>query len=232
MTSTKQATQPLPRHLPWDLGSVLSVVISVYILAPMAFNSLLILAFPLLENFYRLVGLEILVILVWLFVFYRLKKVCSVKDVLGLRLTRPWPYYAIESLLAVMGAFTLIYAMSAFKVVSGLESIDPYPELFGTQPKVVLFAALFVAPVLEELVFRGFVQSALAQRSSVVGTLVLTSVIFLLFHGTYLGSVLAVSYVFLLGLLLSYFRYRTGSVIPGIMAHLANNTTAIQNILG
>jgi len=91
--------------------------------------------------------------------------------------------------------------------------------------------ALFVvgvgAPIAEELLFRGFLFSALANsRLGLVGSAVLTSLIFAIVHPYSLAGRVE---VFAIGLLLSWLLVRTGSLRVTMFAHSLNNT--IQALL-
>jgi len=92
-------------------------------------------------------------------------------------------------------------------------------------------AVVLVYPVLEELVFRGFVQAWLHEREpgrrAVAGlsvangaASVLFTAVHLLTRGVNAGSFL----VFLPSLIFGWFRDRSGSVGPGMVLHVWYNT--------
>jgi sodium transport system permease protein len=93
-----------------------------------------------------------------------------------------------------------------------------------------LGAALLIGvlpAVCEELFFRGFLlsgfSSAFRGRGAEVRAVVLTAALFAVFHITpekWLPT-------FLMGLLLGFLASRTGSIWPGVLAHAANNTSAV-----
>ncbi len=90
----------------------------------------------------------------------------------------------------------------------------------GATPVVLLVLALAVVPAIcEELLFRGVVYrlmcGTLAPRTAVVAQ----AIVFGLFH----GSIYRLLPTALLGLILGELRRRTGSVLPGIVAHLMTN---------
>lgn len=87
----------------------------------------------------------------------------------------------------------------------------------------VTFAFVVVAPVTEELLFRGLLLSALRARLGTAGALFFTSVLFGLFHLV----PLAVIYASIAGLLLGWVFLRTGSIAPGIAMHAANNAVGV-----
>ncbi len=82
------------------------------------------------------------------------------------------------------------------------------------------FAASIVAPVAEEIIFRGFAYSALKKTMGVFWSIVLTSLIFSVLHAHVVGIVP----IFALGVLLAYLYERTGSLIAPITVHMIHNT--------
>ncbi len=80
----------------------------------------------------------------------------------------------------------------------------------------------FVAPLTEELFFRGFVFGVLRERVGVVGGALATGVVFGLVHVA--GSPIeTVGVLVILGVLLCALYQRTGSILPCIALHALNN---------
>jgi len=86
----------------------------------------------------------------------------------------------------------------------------------------LLAGAVLVAPICEEIFFRGFLFGGLLHRMTFWPAALLSAFLFGLAHGD-VGS-FAVLFVF--GIVLAYVRWRTGSIWPGIVIHAANNATA------
>ena len=98
---------------------------------------------------------------------------------------------------------------------------------------LLLSAALtcVVAPISEELLFRGFIFSALRNWRGTLPAAVITG---LLFGGVHAGSAPVLDLVPLAGLgfgLCLLYRY-TGSLYPGIVAHALNNSIAFASLEG
>lgn len=91
---------------------------------------------------------------------------------------------------------------------------------------VLLLGVFALAPaVIEELCFRGFLFSALRNVLTPWRTIVVTAVLFGLFH-VLTGSALLVERFIpstLMGLVIGWVAYRTGSVIPGMVIHFVHN---------
>lgn len=82
-----------------------------------------------------------------------------------------------------------------------------------------LLVAVFVAPFCEEVFFRGFVFGGLRQGMHVGWAIVLSSLIFAVAH----ADVGSFAVLFLIGLALAFIRWRTASLWPGMLLHIANN---------
>jgi len=95
-----------------------------------------------------------------------------------------------------------------------------------------LLIAVFVAPLCEEVFFRGFVFAGLLRGMPVGWAVVLSSLIFAVAHFD-VGSFVV---LFIIGLALAFLRWRTQSLWPGVILHMLNNGVAalgiIQHMLG
>jgi CAAX protease family protein len=106
----------------------------------------------------------------------------------------------------------------------------PMEEFLSTPLAAVLtgiFAVSF-GPFMEELFFRGFLYPVLARRLGLISGILLTSIAFGLIHAAQLafawGLVLV---VFLVGVVLTIVRARTGSVGSSFVVHVAYNSTLV-----
>lgn len=103
--------------------------------------------------------------------------------------------------------------------------IEEYFKNAASGYALALFG-VFVAPVVEELFFRGFLYPALERWIGVVAGLVLTSAAFSLLHGGQLGEAWAPMLVlFLLSAVLTAVRIRTRSVATCVLVHMGYNAT-------
>lgn len=94
---------------------------------------------------------------------------------------------------------------------------------------VPLASVALVGPVLEEVVFRGFVQGGLQGLHGARIGLVATAVLFGLVHvpdGSYLFIPIA-----MLGLLLGWLRVRTGGLLAPIVVHVLHNAITVTIVL-
>jgi membrane protease YdiL (CAAX protease family) len=80
-----------------------------------------------------------------------------------------------------------------------------------------------IGPMAEEIFFRGFVLPGLVKKFGIIWALVISSVVFGLFHidpGTIVPT-------FTLGLALGWVYIKTGSIWPAMFAHGLHNTVAV-----
>lgn len=95
-----------------------------------------------------------------------------------------------------------------------------------TQFFAVLLAAGAFAPIVEETFFRGYILTGLTARWGTGVAFVVSSLLFALAH-TNLQAFLLLLYA---GLVLAYARWRSGSLVPGMVAHSLNNTIALLTL--
>ncbi len=90
-------------------------------------------------------------------------------------------------------------------------------------PWPLVFTAVVIAPVSEEIFFRGFVFGGLRPRYGWLRAAVISSALFAMAHGqlTFFPA------AFLLGFLFAYLYQRSGSVWPGLILHMVVNGLAL-----
>lgn len=128
--------------------------------------------------------------------------------------------YAIYQLLAVA-----MHALLELPVEDFMQQMADQPHL-PTALTIVL-----LAPVLEELVFRGYLFKAWRHSwLGASGTILLTSVLFVLLHtGQYSWIVMGQLFVF--AVILGLAREKTGSVLTSWLLHMLNNLIAVVMVM-
>ena len=92
---------------------------------------------------------------------------------------------------------------------------------------LILTAICIVLPVMEELVFRGWLYSKiLFTKFTNKGALLVTSVIFTVSHSQYENS-FTIMMLFLLSLLLGLVRYKTNNISYSILSHMLFNNLSM-----
>jgi hypothetical protein len=124
--------------------------------------------------------------------------------------------------------------VAAALLVDYLSALAPIPKslpiykLFGSTASAYALAGygILVAPVIEELFFRGFLFPVLARRSGVPLAVVLTSLAFMLIHTSQLAGAWApLLILFFVGVAFTSARAWSGSVAVPYLMHLGYNLT-------
>ena len=93
---------------------------------------------------------------------------------------------------------------------------------------MTLVASVVLAPVFEEIIFRGVLYGSLRARFGVWPAVVMSAAIFALAHGY---GAAGFASVFLSGALWAWSYERTRSLLPGMIAHMANNAAVGLTLL-
>jgi membrane protease YdiL (CAAX protease family) len=101
-----------------------------------------------------------------------------------------------------------------------LSTSDPNLLILG-----IVNLCLF-APILEEILFRGFISKSLLPYGSAFA-IVSSAILFGIMHGNLVQAIPTI----LLGLVLGYIRVQANSVIPTILIHSVNNILAVISML-
>ncbi|MCC6699146.1 MAG: CPBP family intramembrane metalloprotease [Candidatus Hydrogenedentes bacterium] len=153
----------------------------------------------------------------------RLRKRGSYREYL--RLIRP----SSKTLLAwSFSGITFMLLLDALRVALGQplipEEVLEWYKTAGSLPLMWL-AFVFVAPIFEEVWFRGFMLRGLAaSRIGTRGAILLSAIFWALLHLHY--DLFGVATIFVFGLILGAAQVRTGSLYVPIAMHALNNTLA------
>ncbi len=152
-------------------------------------------------------------------------------DQLGLR--RVSLRRAVGPALVVAVAYFALAAVYALLVSAPKERV---PGIGATSPtaSVLAFGLLVgvIAPVAEELFFRGFAFTALRGRLGTAGAAVASGVLFGVMHLGGRTDAVFVPALALFGVGLALLYARTGSLLPGIALHSLNNAFALSVLVG
>lgn len=83
----------------------------------------------------------------------------------------------------------------------------------------MMFTSIVIAPIMEEILFRGILQEALMRKYGVFVGILIASAVFGIVHIIPQQVVNA----FMIGIVLGYIYYRTGALLPVILIHCINN---------
>jgi uncharacterized protein len=133
-------------------------------------------------------------------------------------------------LVASFGATILLGELASWIPMSQEFSEAVAKTLFDSNPFAVFALAVVIAPIAEEIFFRGLVLHGYLARYSVTKAVWVSSILFGLFHLNPWQAVVAIP----LGIWFAWLVLRTGSVLPGIVGHAAVNfsTTFLLRPIG
>lgn len=139
-----------------------------------------------------------------------------------------WPRDWFTCLGYLLGGMVLAFGLQILAHFLPMPKELPMDRFFQTtlEAWALSFFGVTLAPLLEELFFRGFLYPVLVRRMGTVLAVILTAAGFGLIHAPQLGHAWApVLMVFLVGLALTITRAVTKSVAPGLLIHIAYNGT-------
>ncbi len=113
-------------------------------------------------------------------------------------------------------AFALGYRFGVQQVLTRL-------DVAGIGFLLTLFVGAVIAPIAEEIFFRGFMYAGLRARLGVAGAVIITSLFFAVLH-------LSIEFfipILALGIFLALLYEMTGSLYPGMILHVSNNLIAL-----
>jgi membrane protease YdiL (CAAX protease family) len=119
--------------------------------------------------------------------------------------------------------FTSLYAMQAFSAVFSVSFDDFISHGYLSLIIALLSIAVFV-PVMEELMFRGFVLDLASEAYGKWAAIFISAILFALIHPLYILTVLN---AFWAGLVYGYLRICTNSLWPSILLHSLWNSHII-----
>jgi hypothetical protein len=143
-----------------------------------------------------------------------------------------WPKGSLAFLCCTVGVAMALLVDFASALAPIPRSLPIY-ELFKTTTSAYALAGygILVAPVIEELFFRGFLFPVLARRSGVPAAVLLTSLAFMLIHASQLaGAWVPLLILFLVGMAFTLARAWSGSVAVPYLMHLAYNATLFAGL--
>ena len=116
-----------------------------------------------------------------------------------------------------------------FAVSSLMSLLDWIPNIMEQSFNILqsgwggILAIAIVGPVLEELLFRGAITHALLQQYNPTKAILISALLFGVFH----INPAQILPAFLIGILLAWTYYKTGSLIPCILMHVLNNSLSV-----
>lgn len=129
-------------------------------------------------------------------------------------------------ILTYLFEFTLLDQTAVINVKESMK----YPTLFVAS----MFAVTFIVPILEEILFRGYLQTALTKHVGKALAIIFSSALFASFHyapGQEINNLNIIGTLFILSLFLGFLRERQGNLIPSIALHATFNGISILMLM-
>jgi membrane protease YdiL (CAAX protease family) len=129
---------------------------------------------------------------------------------------------ALKWMAAAIGVY-LLFAI-VYSGIFGEPEQEDIAESFGAVPVQVLLI-VFAAAVSEEVCFRGMLFGGLRERLPMLAAGLLSGAVFGALHA--LTGLSAVPPLIAFGLVMAVLYEKTGSIVPGILLHMLNNSAAL-----
>lgn len=136
-----------------------------------------------------------------------------------------WQNFLFLALLGVCLQFVTSFLLSLILNLMPKVKADYLSAISGLtvfSAAVIIYVAI-VAPLAEELVFRGLAYFVLEKILPVFAVILIQALAFGLLHANIVQKV----YAIILGILLGYIRYRTGNLVSSMVVHMFVNGTGI-----
>jgi len=204
-------------------ASIIAVLVTLF--------GLLVVAFSIFGD--SEFGLPISIFLSGVIVYFILKEIYNKKQ-----LQKLFSFPELSESLRVIAAIIVldVFVILPINVVVNLlffpdaeqqEVIIMLEDASDTSIAILAITVAIITPFAEELLFRGFILGMLMRRYSDTQAIVISSLIFAIAH-----EPIAMGLAFGGGLLYGWARVRTGSILPGMIAHaIWNGFTTIIVIL-
>ena len=198
---------------------------------------------PAIESIFLLSFQALLDVLIFLFIYFTVTLKYSSPFWLSIKWVPRGTHYLLTYLsLGIFLALTVLVIEAFGRALPALAAAtrvwrDLFPSAedvytqglrFMKQNSAFLFAALgvFVAPFVEEVIFRGFIYPIVERKLGRILAVLATALLFTTVHVTQLwGSWSGIVLILLVGITLSTVRAKTDSLIPSFVIHLSYNST-------
>jgi membrane protease YdiL (CAAX protease family) len=134
---------------------------------------------------------------------------------------------AVVYLKYVFGGFALSMIIQLASASLQTKTHLPIEKLFQdkTNALLLLVMAVTIAPLVEETIFRGYIYPVLARSFGVRTSIIVTGTLFGLLHAVQLwGGWLQIALIILVGIIFTYVRSQTRTVVASYLVHLGYNS--------
>lgn len=130
--------------------------------------------------------------------------------------------FAAIALVAVLTFCVIVLMEPLERLIPESDALKQIFYILRQHPVNTALSLCIAAPVLEEIVCRGYMMRGMLQYIKPWQAIVISAFLFAVIHGNLAQGVTA----FILGILLGWVYYRTGSLLLSMMIHFIVNTTS------
>lgn len=225
-TPAKEKTE---ENVPWGISDVIFSYLIMFSLVLTVLGSILYFSIDSNQILFQAVMQIILSAIALIMVYYVIsqKYKISFKKAMGVKF-REFPKNLFTGLsvsfMLVISTTLVSYAFTLLGYHSSENS--PYVGLSSEKLRMISSLAVLIAPAVEEIFFRGYMQPAMIKSFGAFGGIMITALIFGLSHSQYMNYSVALVAVTVIGIVLGVTKYYTKSIMPSIIAHFFNNLFA------
>jgi CAAX protease family protein len=133
--------------------------------------------------------------------------------------------------LVIIAAFTACLGSNQLLTLSRLDEIFPsfqkvQEALYGGSIIMEVLAAVILAPIIEELLFRGLVFKRLYGYMGRISAMIISSLFFGIYHGNMVQGI----YAFIVGMLFVFVYDKYKTIAAPILAHMVANLTSVLSV--
>lgn len=162
-----------------------------------------------------------------IYIFILLRKKIGIRDYLGLN--------KINFKETAGWLIIIVIFMIFIELMNKLSNHPSIPDVMLTAYKTAryvylfVFAVVIIAPIFEELLFRGFLFAGLRDsKLGLTGAIIISSLTWSIIHRQY--DVYWIVIIFIMGLIFGVARYKSKSIYTTILMHMLNNFVASVQI--
>jgi membrane protease YdiL (CAAX protease family) len=179
-------------------------------------------------------AIAFMVVLFYFFALVRLRRAGDFWPALGWRSLNGTRTNLTAVVRMLFSGVALAFASSVVGLFLKQPKATPIEEFFKARQTVLMLMVfgVLVAPLVEETIFRGFIYPVAARQFGVVPGILFTGILFGGFHAMQLGGAVGqVAIIMGVGIVLTWVRARSGSVLASFLLHVAYNSTLFAAVL-
>ena len=176
-------------------------------------------------------------IIAWLAMVARRKGTGSLRSDFGLQLRRPLAAWLADGRYFFVGVGLQLAALLPIGLLNEIYGhtakqgvVNAADKASGWQIPVLALAIAVLAPLTEELLFRGTLLRSLLRKMTPENAVLVTAIVFGLVHALgdpSVGTIIALPAIILLGICSGYQAVRTGNLSRSILMHMGFNALSV-----